>query len=106
MNCNLDTILLGLADHTEVIHQALEGKNLTFEDRMIYLGHLAMCARIFKAVYLGESSRQVLAFIRIEQSAFKLGTPSDERGIIARQSWTILKPLLEQYLAIPDNKED
>jgi hypothetical protein len=98
MRSEKESVLISLSDHTEVIHQALEGKNLSFEERMIYLGHLGMCARLFKAVCLGESRELIDPLIRIEQSSFRLGTPSDQRGLIARESWSLLEPVLIRYL--------
>jgi hypothetical protein len=93
-----ESVLISLSDHTEVMHQALEGKNLPFEERMIYLGHLGMCARLFKGVCLDESRELIDPLIRIEQSSFRLGTPSDQRGLIARESWSLLEPILLRYL--------
>ncbi len=99
MNTAKDELLLQLADYTGTIHLALEGKNVRPDHSMIYLGHLAMCARIFKSVYLGEPVNEVLRFVRIEQSAFKFGTPSTERGALTKEAWGIFEPFVLSYLA-------
>lgn len=86
---------MSIADHNEVMHRALEGKNLPFDERIIYLGHLGMRARLFKAICLDETPELIDPLIRIEQSSFRLGTPSDQRGVLARESWSLLvEPVL------------
>lgn len=98
MNPAKETLLLHLADYTETIHLALEGSNVHADHRMIYLGHLAMCARIFKSVYLGEAADIVMQFVRIEHLAFRFGTPNTERGAITKEAWSIFEPILLSYL--------
>lgn len=98
MSPEKESILISLSDHAEVMHQALEGGDLPFEERMIYLGHLGMCSRLFKGICLDDPRGLIDPFIRIEQSSFRLGTPSDQRGLIARESWFLLEPVLLHYL--------
>ncbi len=99
MNSDKENLLLHLADHTGTMDLALEGANPN--DKMIYLGHLAMCARLFRSLHLGETS-EVLQIARVEDSAFRLGTPSDERGMIAKESWAAVRALLDSYLGRSD----
>ncbi len=98
MRRDKESILVSISDHAEVMNHALEGKNLPFEERMIYLGHLGMCARLLKAVCLDETRELIDPLIRIEQLSFRLGTPRDQRGMIARESWSLLEPVLLRYL--------
>lgn len=93
-----ETLLICLSNHTEVMHQALESKNLHSGVRMIFLGHLAMCARIFKSICLDESREFVDRIIHIEDSSFGLGTPNNQHGLLARESWSLLQPALLAYL--------
>jgi hypothetical protein len=101
-----ESLLICLADHTEVMHQAHEGKNLPFEERMIYLGHLGMCARLFKAICLDEPRAIIDPSIRIEQSSFRLGTSTDQRGLIARESWYLFEPVLLRFLNNQTNQAE
>jgi hypothetical protein len=82
------------------MHLALEGNGLSFDDRLRYLGHLAMCARLFKAVMLDEPVEFMEECISIENRSFGYATPRDERGVIAKESWSVLSPVLEQYIAL------
>ena len=91
-----EELLLTLADHTDTMHLALEGASQN--DRLIYLGHLAMCARIFKSISLDEPSNDVLKFVSLENSSFTLGTPNDERGAISKESWAIVERNLKEFL--------
>lgn len=100
MNALQKQVLLSIADHANVMHLALEGKDLSFDDRLRYLGHLAMCARLFKTVILQESNELMETCVSIENSAFRYATPNDERGRISRESWVILLPVLQQYMAM------
>ncbi len=99
MNPDKENLLLHLSDHTGTIDLALEGASSN--DKMIYLGHLAMCARLFRFLYLDEPM-EALEISRLEDSAFRLGTPSDERGMIAKESWAIIRSLLLPYLGQAD----
>ena len=93
-------LLLNLADYTDVVHLALEGKDLDFDDRIWYLGHLAMCGRIFKSVYLDEPVENLEQFLRIENASFTIGARHDERGAIARDAWRQFAPMLTSYIAL------
>ncbi len=92
------SLLLNLADYSETIHLALEGVNLDLDERMFYLGHLAMCARIFKAVYLNQTSETLESMISIETSSFKLGTPRNARGDLSREAWELFSMSLFSYI--------
>jgi len=93
-----ENLLLNLADYTDMMHEAFEGKDLTQDERLIYLGHLAMCARMFKAVCLDEPDL-LIRFVGIENSSYKFGTPNNQRGAIAREAWRIVEQLLRTYIA-------
>jgi len=60
-------LLLNLADYTAVIDVALEGEGLDLDDRLWYLGPLAMCSRVFKSVYLDEPLESLEQILRIEK---------------------------------------
>lgn len=96
MTAEKEELLLTLADHADTMHLALEGSSEN--DTRFNLGHLAMCARIFKSVFLTEPSSEVLKFVALENTSFRLGTPSDERGVIAKESWAIVEPSLKDFV--------
>lgn len=98
MNATQHQVLLRIADHADVMHLALEGGNMSFDDRLRYLGHLAMCARLFKIILLEESTDLLETCVSIENSSFGFATPRDERGSIAKESCGLLLPVLEQYI--------
>ena len=98
MKSDKELLLIGLSDHTQVMHLALESPNLPFEERLIYLGHLGMCARLFRSICLNDPLDSMEPIIRIEQSSFRYGTPSDQRGNLAKQSWALFESSLLRYL--------
>jgi hypothetical protein len=61
------------------MHQALEGKNIDFDDLIRYTGHLAMCARLFKTVMLSGPIHLLQEYIKTEDKAFMF-TPKDVQG--------------------------
>src|SRR5437016_2716752 len=91
-------LLISLADYTAAIHLALEGKDLSTDERLTYLGHLAMCARVFKSVYLEESVDSLEQILKIEDASFKFGTPNNERGTIAKEAWGLFSNTLQMYV--------
>jgi len=92
-------LLLNLADYTAIIDLALEGKDLDMDDRLWYLGHLAMCGRVFKSVYLDEPIEPLEQILYIENASFTIGARNDERGAISRDAWRVFSPMLESYIA-------
>lgn len=93
------TLLINLADYTELLHLALEGKGISADDRQIYLGHLAMCARIFKVVYLSQQISELETIIKIEDGAYLFGTPNNERGELVKDGWNVFLPFLNAYIS-------
>ena len=98
MDLSRHNLLLNLADYTDTLHLALEGKDLNVDERLTYLGHLAMCARIFKSVYLDEPVELLEQILRIESASFRFGTPNNERGAIASEAWGVFSNILESYV--------
>jgi hypothetical protein len=92
-------ILMNLADYTQTIEFALEGDNLDFDERLFYLGHLAMCARLFKSIYLNEH-HDLGTMIKLESNSYKLGTPRNERGDIAKEAWALFADYLNVYISV------
>lgn len=45
-NDHKHTLIVHLADYSELLHLALEGEDVSTDDRLIYLGHLAMRAHM------------------------------------------------------------
>lgn len=99
MNGYKHTLLINLADYTELIHLALEGNDVSADDRLIYLGHLAMCARIFKVVYLSQQINELETIIKIENGAYLIGTPNNERGTLVKDGWNMFSSFLSAYIA-------
>jgi len=93
-------LLLDLADYSATIDLALKGKDLDVDDRLWYLGHLAMCARIFKSVYLDEPVESLEQIHRIESASFRIGARNDERGAIARDAWELFSSTLQSYVTV------
>ncbi len=91
-------LLANLADYTNAIHIVFEGRDHNFDERLVYLGHLAMCARIFKSVYLGESAESLEVYLKIENGSFKFGTPRNELGARAREAWGIFSAIYQSYI--------
>jgi len=91
-------LLLNLADYTNLLHLALEGDDVPTNDRMIYLGHLAMCARIFKTIYLEEAVNELDIYLSIENGAYLIGTPNNERGVLTKEAWNTFSPMLKKYI--------
>ena len=92
-------VLLNLADQVEVLHLALEGKNLTNPDeRMIYLGHLAQCARLFKVIYLDQPASEIKVIFDIESMSYGIATPNNERGLIVKEAWDVFSPILLSFI--------
>src|SRR5947208_2024542 len=92
------SLLLSLADYTATIHLALERNDLDFDDRLWYLGHLAMCGRVFKSAYLDEPVESLEQILRIESASFTMGARNDERGAIARDAWELFSSTLQFYI--------
>lgn len=65
-----DQLLLELARYTQVLHEALENET-DHENRWHHLGHLAMAARMFKILVLGQPVGDMEQIYRIESKAFK-----------------------------------
>lgn len=82
MSVEENEIFTLLAAHADAIDTALESKENNFDMRVLYLGHLAMCARIFKIIYQCEDVRDLERIYRIEQSSFRLATPPTLEGSI------------------------
>ena len=99
MNEERESLLIHLADYADILHRALEGKDGNFDERLIYLGHLAMCARIFKSIYLDEPLSELETFLKIETGSYKFGTPKNEKGSIAKEAWDIFSKFLSGYIA-------
>lgn len=93
-----ENILMDLADYCQIIDLALEGENLDFDERLFYLGNLAMCARLFKSIYLNEQS-DLGPLIKLESNSYKLGTPRNERGDIAKEAWELFANYLNVYIS-------
>lgn len=93
-----ENILMDLADYSQIIDLALKGENLDFDERLFYLGHLAMCARIFKSIYLNEHTN-LGALIKLETYSYKLGTPRNERSDIAKEAWALFANYLNVYIS-------
>ncbi len=91
-------ILMNLADYIQTIHFALEGENLDFDERLFYLGHLAMCARLFKSIYLNEHP-DLGTLIKLESYSYKQGTPRNERGDKAKEAWALFANYLNLYIS-------
>lgn len=92
-------ILMNLADYTQTIEFALEGDNLDFDERLFYHGHLAMCTRLFKSIYLNEH-HDLGTLIKLESNSYKLGTPRNERGDIAKEAWALFADYLNVYISV------
>jgi hypothetical protein len=103
MNELKHNLLLHLADHTQVMDLAFEGNDLDFDERLRYLGHLAMCARFFKSIYLDEATESLETYFSVEHSSFRFN-PIDERGAIAKESWNELSKILQHYMVALKNK--
>jgi len=99
MNEAQQSFLIDLAEYADVLHLALEGKDRNFDERLIYLGHLAMCARIFKSVCLGEPLSELETFLKIEAGAYKIGTPKNEKGSITKEAWDSFSQILSNYIS-------
>lgn len=96
-----DKLLLDLAEHTQILHLALEGEQLKdFDERLLYTGHLAMCARLFKIVYLNQPIEELETVFRIESSSYGYATPNDERGSIVKESWGYLRNAVAKYICV------
>ncbi len=94
-----ENLLLNLADHAQILHLALEGPNFrNFDQRLIYLGHLAMCARFFKIVYLRHPRDELEMIFEIEKKSYAFGMPNDERSAIVKESWENLQDALNKYI--------
>jgi hypothetical protein len=94
-----ENLLLNLAEHSQILHLALEDQGLkSFDERLTYLGHLAMCARIFKTVYLQHSKLELEKIWQVEKNSYRFGLPNDERGDIVRESWNNLNKSIELFL--------
>lgn len=90
---------MNLADYTKTIDFALEGENLDYDERLFYLGHLAMCARIFKSIYLNEHTN-LGTLIKLETYSYKLWTPRNERGDITKEAWSLFSDYLTIYISV------
>lgn len=91
-------LLIDLADYTATIDLALEGKDLDFDERLWYLGHLAMCGRVFKSVYLDEHVESLERILKIEDASFTIGARNNERGAIAKEAWELFSNTLQLYV--------
>ncbi|MGF1690703.1 hypothetical protein [Photobacterium kagoshimensis] len=90
-------ILCNLADLTEVLHLALEGNDVDASHREIYLGHLAMCARLFKIIQLNQGNQEFNRILNLEARVYRLATPNDDRGKIVKEAWEQVFPILHMY---------
>ncbi len=80
--------LMYLADLADVLDLALEGPHLTnLDERMIYLGHLAQCARMFKVIYLDQPVSDFEVLFNIESTTYGPFTPNNAVGTITKEAW-------------------
>jgi hypothetical protein len=87
-----------LAAHADAIDNALQSKEKNFDTRMLYLGHLAMCARIFKIIYRCEDVGDLEKIHRIEQASFRLATPPTSAGSSIKATWCPLSVAVLKYI--------
>lgn len=97
MNQEKSWVLINLSDFTGLLDQALEGEDLSFDDRLFYLGHLATCARLFRVVVLDEPSEELMQLIHLESKIFTTASRPDERGAIVKEAWLQVQPILQRY---------
>ena len=95
--------LINLSDFTGLLDQALEGKDLDFDDRIFYTGQLANCARIFRALVLSEPSGELLKLIELKSKTYELASRPNERGTIVREGWFSIQPILHRYALMVKN---
>lgn len=82
MNQEKSWALTNLSDFTGLLDQVLEGGDLSFDDSLFYLGHLATCARLFRVVVLDEASEELMQLIHLESKIFTTASRPDERGMV------------------------
>ena len=95
-----ENILMDLADYAQIMDLALEGQDLDFDERLFYLGHLAMCARLFKSIYLNEQHDSLRSLIKLESYSYMFGTPRNEKGDLAKEAWTLFSNYLQVYISV------
>lgn len=92
-----EDLLLEIAHYTQVLHDAMEQEK-EFDNRPHHLGHLAMAARMFKILHLGQPVSDLEQIYRIKSKAFtfvKLPSPS---AAATRDAWQRLAPSLQQLI--------
>jgi hypothetical protein len=83
-----DQLFLELAQFTEKVHDVLEDRDLKdFDDRLYYLGHLAMCARFFMIIHLGKPMNELLAIYKLESMSYGAASRPGEKGTLLKQAW-------------------
>lgn len=92
-----ENVLNNLADLTEVIHLALERRDLNINQREFYLGRLAMCARLFKVIQLDQSAQELNQILKIEVACYRFYMPNDEVGKLVKLAWEQVSPIFQTY---------
>lgn len=89
-----------LAQYTAHVNQILEDKELQdFDDRLYYLGHLAMCARLFMIIHLGKPADELLEIYKVESNSYgAAGLRCGKRGEDAKQAWLRFAKVLKEYI--------
>lgn len=90
-------VLTNLSDFVGLLDMALEGDELDPDDRLFYVGHMATCARIYRAVILNEPAANLFRLIELESKAYSMASRPNERGEIVKEGWLSIQPILKQY---------
>lgn len=99
----MNQLYLELAHYTEQVHHALEDRDLkSFDDRMYYLGHLAMCARLFMMIHLGKPMDDLQELYKLESMSYGAASRPGERGAVVKQAWLHFSETLSQYIESND----
>ncbi len=92
-----DELTIVLAEYTQVIHDALEHET-DHENRPHYLGHLAMCARMFKILHLDQPIRELEQIHRIESQSHIMVRLPGEVAAATRDAWQAFAPKLRVFI--------
>ena len=92
-----EELLLGIAHYTQVLHDAMEQEK-EFENRPHHLGHLAMAARMFKILHLGQPVGDLEQIYRIESKAFSFGQLPGPVAAATNSAWQKLGPSLRTFI--------
>lgn len=92
-------LCLELAKYTKLVDEVLEDRTLTdFDNRLYFIGHLAMCARLFEIIHLDLPTERLVAIYRIETSSYGAACPSTDAGAKLKTAWSNFATFLRRYI--------